>query len=335
MAEYPALPLFTDAFLADTLHLNTVQIGAYMLMIMTAWRAPDCALPNDDIFLARICRMDRRTWGHNREVLLSFWHPDGARLQQKRLKDERNYVDQKRNINSANGKASALKRLNRGSTTVATNGQRKSNPHTHTIEREDKGKEPLPSLTRWQDFKSVYPKARAGSWQKAEIAYRAAIKRGFDEDRIYAGAESYANSDEVVRGFAKGAAAWLNDDRFTNDYSNGGNNGNANALTRGNSGQPTNAYRNQGGNRWPQRDDRDPATRARDEAERIIIERRERWAKEDADRAAVETQPGSAGTIDLAAISSLCEPADLRGQSRYDGISGSDVPARVGGLFPD
>lgn len=250
MAEYPALPLFTDAFLADTLHLNTVQIGAYMLMIMTAWRAPDCALPNDDVFLARICRMDRRTWGHNREVLLSFWHADGARLQQKRLKDERNYVEQKRNKNSANGKASALKRLNRGSTTVATKRQPESNPHTHTHYREDKGKEPLPSLTRWQDFKSIYPKARAGSWQKAEVAYRQAIKRGFDEDEICNGALAYANSDEVARGFAKGAAAWLNDDRFKNDYSSqpGINNGNANEVAHRNSGQHQNANRNQGAN---------------------------------------------------------------------------------------
>ncbi len=119
MAQFPALPLFTDAYMADTRHLSTLQHGAYLLMLMTAWRMPDCALPDDDIFLARICGLDKRTWTNNKGILLSFWKKnDEHKWYQGRLKDERNYVAQLANKNSIAGKASALKRLNRGSTNV-------------------------------------------------------------------------------------------------------------------------------------------------------------------------------------------------------------------------
>lgn len=221
MAEYPALPLFTDAYMADTRHLTAAQHGAYLLLLMTAWRMPDCRLPDDDRFLSRCASMDLRTWKANREIIMGFWRLDSEQKWcQHRLLDERKYVDDKRNNNSIAGKASALKRKNRGSTNVATKPQQESNPHTHTHIKEDKGIEPLPSLTcaRFGDFKAIYPKMRAGSWTKAKGAYLAALKRGASEDEIYSGALAYANSDEVARGFAKGAAAWLNDDRWTNDY---------------------------------------------------------------------------------------------------------------------
>lgn len=131
MAEFPALPLFTDAFLGDTLHLNAAQIGAYMLMLMTAWRASDCAIHNDDVYLSRICRMDKRTWLANKGVLLAFWHiTNDAKLFQKRLKDERKYVDDLKRKNSEAGKASALKRKDRHSTSVSTKPQPNLNPHT-------------------------------------------------------------------------------------------------------------------------------------------------------------------------------------------------------------
>lgn len=119
MAEFPALPFFTDAYLADTRHLTTIQHGAYFLMLVTAWRSADCSLPDDDVYLSRITGLDRRTWNSNKDALLAFWRKnDQQKWEQGRLKDERNYVEQKRNKNAAAGQASALKRKNRGSTPV-------------------------------------------------------------------------------------------------------------------------------------------------------------------------------------------------------------------------
>lgn len=133
MAEYPALPLFTDAFISDTTHLSAAQTGGYLMLLIVAWRTPDCALPDDDALLARWARMDRRTWLNNKASIMSFWKQgDDAKWRQGRLSDERNYAEDKRNKNVLAGKASAMKRKNRGSTTVSTKPQHKMNEPTLT-----------------------------------------------------------------------------------------------------------------------------------------------------------------------------------------------------------
>jgi uncharacterized protein YdaU (DUF1376 family) len=134
MAQFPQLPLFTDAYLADTRHLNAAQHGAYLLLLMMAWRTPDCAIPDDDATLARWASMDLRTWKNTRSVILAFWQPfttpDGQqKWRQLRLLDERKRAEFMQSKNVAAGKISALKRKERGSTTVATEGQHPKNKH--------------------------------------------------------------------------------------------------------------------------------------------------------------------------------------------------------------
>lgn len=93
MAEFPYLPLATDAYLADTTHLSTEEHGAYLLMLMAAWRASECRLPDNDAYLARVCRCSARAWARIRPVLAPFWHIAGGWWSQKRLSREREYVD--------------------------------------------------------------------------------------------------------------------------------------------------------------------------------------------------------------------------------------------------
>src|SRR5574343_352637 len=97
MAQFPALPLFTDAYMADTRHLNAAQHGAYLLLLMTAWRMLDCKLPNDDKFLARCASTDLRVWkASTKDAVMSFWKLDEqGKWYQERLLDERKYVQDK------------------------------------------------------------------------------------------------------------------------------------------------------------------------------------------------------------------------------------------------
>lgn len=85
----------------------------------------------------------------------------------------------------------------------------------------------------FEDFWSSFPKQRIGNREKARTAFAAAVKRtGQFAFQIVAKAREYAKSDEVARGYAKGAQAWLNDDRFLQDYKPAGasTQGNPNAL---------------------------------------------------------------------------------------------------------
>jgi len=67
----------------------------------------------------------------------------------------------------------------------------------------------------WEQF----PRQRRGNKAKAKSAYLRALKeKRATESEIADGLTRYVNSSEVAGGFAKGAEAWLNDDRWGHDY---------------------------------------------------------------------------------------------------------------------
>jgi biotin operon repressor len=63
------------------------------------------------------------------------------------------------------------------------------------------------------DFWEAFPRQRRGSKDKAKRAYAQALKRASAAE-IAEGLELYVKSKDVADGYAKGAAAWLNDDRW-------------------------------------------------------------------------------------------------------------------------
>ena len=103
MSSFPSLPLFTDAFIADTGHLSAQQTGAYMMLLMMAWRSPECRLPDDDDKLARWARVDRRTWLKIKPVVMEFWTLVDGFWSQKRLSKERDVVSKRAEVARENG----------------------------------------------------------------------------------------------------------------------------------------------------------------------------------------------------------------------------------------
>ena len=104
MAEYPAMPLWTDAYLADTRHLSTEEHGAYLLLLMEAWRRPTCALPDDENLLARLAGMDLARWRQCHGIVMAFWNYDSGTKTwtQSRLLRERKFVARKSAAQSRN-----------------------------------------------------------------------------------------------------------------------------------------------------------------------------------------------------------------------------------------
>lgn len=131
MAEFPALPLWTDAYLGDTTHLTTFEHGAYFLLLMVSWRSPGCRLPDDDALLARYARVPVGKWRKLRPILAPFFKIVDGFWHQSRLQDEFQLLQSRKLQQSEAGRASAaakaLKRKHRGSTPVATPLQRDAN----------------------------------------------------------------------------------------------------------------------------------------------------------------------------------------------------------------
>ena len=74
-------------------------------------------------------------------------------------------------------------------------------------------------MSDFEEFWKYYPKQRAGSKTKAYSSYCRVIKeKRSTVEKLLASVKKYAISEEVKRGFAKGCSAWLNDDRFNNEY---------------------------------------------------------------------------------------------------------------------
>jgi len=126
MAEFPALPLWTDAFLADTTHLTAEDTGAYLLLLMIAWRRPNCDLPDDDDQLARFARMSLKQWRRRRGHVMAFWTLTAGCWRQKKLDEVRGAVVAKR----AGAKRAARVRWS-GQTDLTTSRREAVNHENH------------------------------------------------------------------------------------------------------------------------------------------------------------------------------------------------------------
>ena len=99
MAEFPALPIYTDALLGDTQHLSLEELGAYLKLLFIAWRTAECALPDDDLRLARMLGITRRKWASLRPSIEPFWMVQDGFWRQKRLTKTRLKVAKKSSDN--------------------------------------------------------------------------------------------------------------------------------------------------------------------------------------------------------------------------------------------
>lgn len=185
MAEFPALPLWTDAYLADTRHLSAAQHGAYFLLLMSAWRTTECALPDDDAKLARWASMDKRTWGANKDAVMSFWTRGNDGLwRQGRLTDERKYVAELSDKNSKNAKARWLKTKGTANATALPDASQPDAPTPTPTPIEPKGS--IPSQKRagrkvrelcplpegWEPTERARADAGNVGWSAAAISYQ-------------------------------------------------------------------------------------------------------------------------------------------------------------------
>lgn len=221
MAEFPALPLWTDAYLGDTTHLTTIEHGAYLLLLMTAWRTRDCALPDDDRLLARYARLNTQQWKRMRPIIAAFFVVENGFWKQGRLTDERGAVERHRHQQSEKGKAGAaaksLKRQGRdqaaaksGLAPAEAQVQPDASSHLHTQVPLDKPNGADADQILWDSAKAFLKPERSdpgsliGKWCKqygkeatAQAITKAQLERPAQRIPFIVGCLKLADQDET------------------------------------------------------------------------------------------------------------------------------------------
>lgn len=133
------MPFYVGDYLADTLHLNTLQHGAYLLLILAYWRSGE-PLNDDDEELATITRSTVAEWKKLRRSMVRFFHVDDGKWAHKRIDAEL-------------AKASSIteKRANAGRASAAAKAQRNGNTcstHVEDVVQQNAKPSPSPSSLR-------------------------------------------------------------------------------------------------------------------------------------------------------------------------------------------
>jgi uncharacterized protein YdaU (DUF1376 family) len=100
------MPLYISDYLVDTMSLSTEQHGAYLLLLMAAWKA-DATLPNDPAQLAQISRLTPQQWSRHEPVLRTFFFVTAECWIHNRVRAELDMAKANVEKKSAAGKAGA------------------------------------------------------------------------------------------------------------------------------------------------------------------------------------------------------------------------------------
>lgn len=135
-ANLPWFKFYTSAFEAATGWLSEAEVGAYLRLLMLAWKTPGCSFPIDAKWIKR--RLNIRTeaeFGLYETVLAEFWTVQDGRFYNKRLTAEHEAAiarhESGKKGGDANAKRIAAKKGQGTKRIVAQNGKKaeqKNNP---------------------------------------------------------------------------------------------------------------------------------------------------------------------------------------------------------------
>ena len=252
MAEFAALPLFTDAITADCAHLTDDEFGRYMRLLIVMWRSPGCVIPNDPQWICKRLRVDPLQYQQKVKPLIDEFcicnadAKHGEVIMQKRLSKEYDHV--KASVEKR--KAAAQKRWsvdNKGKNGMQSisNADAPTPTPTPTVlgvsKDTPKGRTPaVPSTVEidmeFQNIWNAYPgrgkngatgAAYKGEKKTARLRFETIYKNTKEADRetlirnIIAGCGKYASFIERADYPSKHLSTWLSAAGWETDYTTG------------------------------------------------------------------------------------------------------------------
>jgi uncharacterized protein YdaU (DUF1376 family) len=117
MATVPYMPLYISDYLTDTIHLTTLEHGAYLLLIMHYWQTGK-PLPADDAKLCRIANVSKQKWIKIKKTLTTLFSVCELEWRHGRVDHELEKMRAKSMKSRAAGIISAEKKKEKNSTSV-------------------------------------------------------------------------------------------------------------------------------------------------------------------------------------------------------------------------
>lgn len=103
------MAFYVGDYMTDTMHLTTRQHGAYLLLIIAAWKG--CGwIAGTDTALMAITKLSPKEWQQDGPALLPFFAKDGDKLRHNRVAYEWNEAQRRTADKSRAGRAGASKR---------------------------------------------------------------------------------------------------------------------------------------------------------------------------------------------------------------------------------
>lgn len=227
--KYEWYPWNPSRFRADTMHLTAEQRGIYRDLI-DHYMETELPLPDNDVALARIGGVSPECFKQSASMLRAFFKQKDGKLFHKKcdevLEEMNARYFKRREKASKGGKAKAAKAIEKKGVPASSTPQAErkqclnvlSNltlPNPKGLKERKINKKKIQVSEKFAQFWKDYPKHRKGNQSGAWTAWQRALEEGrATEDEILLGARSYAKSEKGQGEFAKGAAAWINDDRW-------------------------------------------------------------------------------------------------------------------------
>lgn len=140
----PYFKFYIDDFLSsdDVRAMSVAEIGAYVLLLCTAWgQEPPATLPDDDTRLARWAQMTPEEWAKSRPAVLAPWRPAGnGRLVSPRLKREHEEMQRASRAKQEAGRSGAAVRWQGHSRAMADPWQNDASPESRVQSPDPKPK---------------------------------------------------------------------------------------------------------------------------------------------------------------------------------------------------